>query len=107
MEPKSPDQGLHLNQWGESIEPKIPDAREFLIPEDISYWELWHLYTKLNTTQLLKVYTPGQFSQTKSKTKIQKQSTDRSPTDTVKYTTSHSLAHQREKLKENNLTSSH
>ena len=47
---------------------------------------------------MLTAYTPGHFTQTKSKTKTQKQSsTDRSPIDTQKYTTLHSPAHYREK----------
>ena len=47
---------------------------------------------------MLTAYTPGHFTQTKSKTKTQKQSsTDRSPIDTQKYTTLHSPAHYRKK----------
>ena len=97
MEPEFPNQGSHLVSEMQALNPRSQTARELLTPGHIDYWELWHLYTKPSITQLLTVSTSGNFTQTTSKTKTQKQSsTDRSPTNTSKYTTSHSPDHQRE-----------
>ena len=83
-----------------ALSPRSWTAREQLTPGAINYWELRHLYTDPIITQLLTGSTPGHFTQTRSKTETQKQSsTDRSPTDSPKYTTSHSPAHQKGKEK--------
>ena len=79
-------------------------ARELLTPRVLiteNFHKGKHLYTKVDITHLLTASTAGHFMQTTNDKNTRQSSTDRSPTDTPKHTTSNSPTHQKTKKQTN------